>query len=91
MNACIAATSNSSMNINIANAIDTGMNPIPANLLNAAKINIMDITQRITMCPASILAKRRMVNATGLMNREMISMGTSRNLMPNGTPGGFNR
>ena len=36
-----------------------------------------------------MLAKRRMINANGLMNTLRNSTGTKMNFTPNGTPGGL--
>ncbi|MCY1560295.1 hypothetical protein D9M68_974170 [compost metagenome] len=54
-------------------------------------MKIIEITLRIMMWPARMFAKRRIVKAIGLMNREMISITTSRILAGNGTPGGLNK
>src|SRR5690606_40233298 len=37
------------------------------------------------------ISKRRIINATGLINNEITSIGTSSSLTPNGTPGGLNK
>ena len=93
MNAWIAATINSKKNINIEKAKETIENPYPAAgfwpiLL---KIKMREIILNIIICPAKILANKRIANAIGLINKDMISIGTNKNLIGNGTPGGFNK
>ena len=70
-------------------ASEKGAVPQPAAALMLPKINISEIKQIIMMCPATILAKRRMIRANGLMKTLMNSTGTRINLTPNGTPGGL--
>ena len=54
--------------MNTVKAIDTGVKPTPATLLIAPKINISEIKQIITMCPATMLANRRIIKARGFIN-----------------------
>ena len=63
--------------------------PQPAYLLNPAKMKMSEIRHIIMICPATMLAKRRMINAIGLMNTLRNSTGTRINFTPNGIPGGL--
>ena len=58
--------------------------------LNPAKMKMSEIRHIIMICPATMLAKRRMINAIGLMKKLSISTGTKINLIPSGMPGGLN-
>ena len=82
MKAWIAATSNSRKNMKIEKPNETGTKPHPTALLSAPKINIIEITLKITMCPAKILGNKRIISATGLINNEIISIGTKINFIP---------
>ena len=74
----------------MVNANDTGVIPQPAPLaIFSAKMNIIEIKQMMMMWPATMFAKRRMINAKGLMNTLKNSTGTRMNFTPNGTPGGL--
>ena len=78
----MAATSSSRKNIKMVNPTDTGTNAIPATLLIAEKIKINKTILRMMVCPAKILANKRIASAAGLINRLLsISMGTKMNLI----------
>lgn len=69
---------------------ETGINAIPATLLKPEKININIMILKMMVCPAKILANKRIANAIGLIIKLLkISIGTKINLIPNGTPGGL--
>ena len=71
----------------MVNANETGVKPIPATLLIAPKIKMSMIKQVMIICPATILAKRRMINANGLVKIPMNSTGTKINFTKKGTGG----
>ena len=77
--------------MNTENAKDTGTNPQPTYLFNVPNMKIIQITLNITMWPANMFAKRRIINATGLMQSDMISINTNRHFTKNGTLGGLSR
>lgn len=58
----------------MVNNIDTTETPSPAAALIVPKINIKPINTSTTICPASIFAKRRIINANGFVNTPMISI-----------------
>ena len=68
--------------------METGENPMPIPVLIFPKMKMREIRQMIMICPASMFAKRRMINANGLVKMDKISTGTIINLIPKGT-GGF--
>ena len=72
--------------MNIVNAIDNGEKPQPIDLLKAPKINIREIKTNDNNMPATMLAKRRMINANGFINTLRNSTGTKMSLTPNGNP-----
>ena len=74
--------------MNIVNAIETGVKPAPTALLIAPKIKIREMKQMITMCPAIIFAKRRIINAMGFINIPANSTGIKMIFTKKGTPGG---
>jgi len=77
--------------MNTANATDKGENPQPATLLIAPKINIKTTKLKMMICPAIMLANKRMINAAGLIsNTPASSIGININLTKKGTPGGQN-
>ena len=77
--------------MNTVNNIDIGENPQPAPLFISPKMNISEMKLKIIICPATMLAKRRMINTAGLMiNTPATSTGIRMILTPNGTPGGQN-
>ena len=66
-----------------------GENPHPAPLFISPKMNISEMKLKIIICPATMLAKRRMINAAGLMIKTpATSTGIKMILTPSGTPGG---
>jgi hypothetical protein len=71
------------------NATANGDAPQPAPVFNWPKINISEIKQIMIICPATIFANKRIINAKGLINTPNISTGTRISLIPNGTPGGL--
>ena len=73
----------------MVNAIDSGDAPQPAIVFNWANMNINEIKQIMIMCPATMLAKRRIISAMGFIKRLRISTGTKMNFIPRGTPGGL--
>ena len=73
--------------MNTEKAIDTGENAQPIALLRPPKMNISEIRQIIMMCPASILANKRMISANGLVNTPRNSTSTNIGLMAPGTGG----
>ena len=82
--ACKKATSNSKVEINKAIGTD---NPDHARLSFTKIIEIKDIT---IMCPAVMLANKRINNAAGLIKIPAISIGTKIGYKAKGTPGGIN-
>src|SRR5215217_6084909 len=87
MKACINATNTSIKYMNVAKAIETGEKPQPIPVLIFAKMKISETKQIMMMWPASILAKRRMINAKGLVKMERISTGIIINFTKPGTGG----
>ena len=87
MKAWINATSTSIKYMNVAKAMDTGEKPQPIPVLMFEKMKMSEIRQLIMICPASILAKRRMINANGLVKIERISTGIIITFTPCGTGG----
>ena len=73
----------------MVNAMEKIEAPQPAYLFNPAKMKMSEMRHIIIICPATMLAKRRMINAIGLMNKLRISTGTRINLIPSGIPGGL--
>ena len=73
--------------MNTTNAIDNGENPQPIYVLSAPKINMSDIKQMMIICPAIMLAKRRIINAKGFVNTPKISTGIKIGFTPIGTGG----
>ena len=74
--------------MNTAKATDKGENPNPATALIDPKINIKVIKLKMIMCPATMLAKRRTINAKGFVNTPNNSTGSIiNNLTTTGTPG----
>ena len=71
--------------------IEITVDPIPKPCPNfSVNTKINEIKQIMIMCPATMLAKRRMINAPGLINTALNnSTGTKMNFTPNGTPGGL--
>ena len=76
--------------MNIENATETGVNPAPATVDILPKINIKEIKLRMMMCPAVMLAKRRIINAAGLIIKLSNSTGAKINLTGTGMPGAHN-
>ena len=68
MNACKNATSNSIIYMKTVNAIEKGEVPQPAPEFSLPTMNMSEIKQMMIMCPATIFAKRRIINAKGLIN-----------------------
>ena len=54
--------------LNIVNTTETKVMAVPIDLLTDIVINIMHTKASITVCPASIFAKRRIVKANGFTN-----------------------
>ena len=73
----------------MVNAIEKIEVPQPAYTFSPAKIKMSEIRHMIIICPATMFAKRRMINAIGLMNKLNTSTGTKMNLIPKGIPGGL--
>ena len=71
----------------IVNARDTGAKPQPATLLIAPKMKINITKQVITMCPATMLANKRTINAKGLVKIPKNSTGTKIGFTNPGTGG----
>ena len=71
------------------NAIDKGEKPQPIYWFNDAMMNIREIKQMISICPASILANNLIINANGLVKIPRISTGTKIIFTQPGMPGGF--
>jgi len=84
------ATKISMKYINIVNGIENNDVPQPAYVFNPAKMKISDMRHIIIMCPATMFAKRRMINAMGLINTLRNSTGTRMSFTPIGIPGGLN-
>ena len=69
--------------------MDTGEKPHPAMVFIAPKMNMREMKLKIIICPATIFAKRRMINAAGfIMKTPAISTGTKITFTRKGTPGG---
>ena len=62
-------------------------NPAQAKLLF---INIIPIIDNTIICPAVMLANKRIVNAAGLTSNPINSIGTNIGYNATGTPGGIN-
>src|SRR5207253_4939908 len=77
--ACTSATNSSSMKMPSANATDTGATYTERNSVSAMR-------KKMTMCPATMLAKRRTVRANGLVNSPRISTGSMIGYSHTGTP-----
>ena len=69
------------------NPTDIGEKAQPTPLFKEPKIKINETRQMIIMCPASIFAKRRIINANGLVKILSTSTNTSIGLTPAGTGG----
>ena len=52
-------------------------------------MNIKDIKLKIIICPAEIFANNLIINAKGLVNIPIISIGTIIGIKAKGTPGGL--
>ena len=77
--------------MNTVNKIETGENAHPATGVISAKINMRKMKLKIIICPATMLAKRRIIKAPGLINNTPAnSTGTRISLTKKGTPGGQN-
>ena len=71
-----------------ANKTDSGENPHPATELMDPKIKINVIKLKMMICPATILANKRTINAKGLVNTPNNSTGSMINILTTiGTPG----
>ena len=79
--ACIAVTTISITPINNEKATETGETHTVSN------IKISDINAKIIMCPAVILANKRIINETGLVNIPINSIGIRNIFIGTGTPG----
>ena len=73
-NACIKATRSSRIFMNMVKTTETKVMAVPIYLLTDMVMNIMQTKARITVCPARIFAKRRIVKAKGLTNIPNISI-----------------
>ena len=73
----------------MVNAIEKMDVPQPAYSFKPAKMKMSEMRHIIIICPATMFAKRRMINAIGLMKKLNISTGTKMNLIPSGIPGGL--
>lgn len=71
----------------MVNTRETGAKPHPATLLIAPKMNINITKQVITICPATILANKRTINANGLVKIPKNSTGTKIGFTKPGTGG----
>ena len=74
----------------MVNGIENTDVPQPAYLFNSAKMKMSEIRHMIIICPATMFAKRRMINAIGLINTLRNSTGTRISFTPIGIPGGLN-
>ena len=79
--ACIAVTTISMIPINNEKATETGAT---ATVLN---MNIKDINAKMIMCPAVILANKRIISEIGFVNIPIISIGIKNIFIGTGTPG----
>ncbi len=71
-----------------ANATDNGENPHPATELIDPKIKINVMKLKIIICPATMFANKRTINAKGFVNTPRSSTGNIiNNLTTIGTPG----
>ena len=75
--------------MNTVNKTEIGENPNPATVLMAPNIKMSEMKLKIIMWPATMLAKRRMINAAGLItNTPNNSIGIKITFTKMGTPGG---
>ena len=75
--------------MNTAKATDNGEKPQPATFDMPPKMNINTMKLKIIMCPATILANKRIINAAGLIsNTPANSIGIKISFTKKGTPGG---
>src|SRR5690554_2138903 len=81
INAWINATSNSIRPINTAKMTDAGATAIEL------KIKIKQISDNTKICPAVMLANKRIASAAGLVNMPKISTGIISGLSHQGTGG----
>ena len=73
----------------MVNGIEKTDVPQPAYLFKPAKMKMSEIRHIMIICPATMFAKRRMINAIGLMNTLRNSTGTRISFTPIGIPGGL--
>ena len=73
----------------MVNATDKGEKPQPIYWFIDAMINIKEIKQMISICPASMFANNLIINANGFVKIPSISTGTKITFTQPGTPGGF--
>ena len=72
--------------------MENGAKPHPTNRFMPPKINISEMKLNIITCPATMFAKRRMINAAGFSNNTPAnSTGTKITFTKNGMPGGQNK
>ena len=75
------ATRSSRQSMKMTNKIETGATP------NDLKIKIRQTRLSTIICPAVMLAKRRIISANGFENIPIISTGIITGKSQNGTPG----
>lgn len=81
MKACNAATNNSITFMNKPNAIETG------EIATVLNMKMIDINDRMIICPAVMFANKRIIKAKGLDIAPTNSIGAKRILIGTGTPG----
>ena len=72
----------------IIKASDPTPTPYPATALDWPKINTKEVSAKKIICPAVMLAVKRIINTKGFIKIPIISIGTNINLMGSGTPCG---
>ncbi len=71
----------------MVNAMDMGENAHPTPLLKLPKMKIKEIRHMIIICPASILANKRIISEKGLVKMLKNSTSTRMGFTPIGTGG----